>query len=64
MANKLGQYLKESADELKKVAWPTRKETYNYTILVIGVSLAIAFFLGALDILFTWGLEKIVNRGL
>lgn len=64
MANKLGEYLKESVDELKKVAWPTKKETYNYTLLVILVSLAISFFLGALDIIFTWGLEKILSRGL
>ena len=64
MANKLSIYIKESIEELKKVTWPTATETRNYTLLVIGVSLAVAFFLGALDIGFTFGLEKIVTRGI
>lgn len=63
MANKLTNYIKESAEELKKVTWPTAKETRNYTLLVIGVSLAVALFLGALDIIFTFGLEKILPIG-
>ena len=63
MANRLSLYLKESVEELKKVTWPTATETRNYTLLVIGVSLAVAFFLGALDILFTVGLEKLLSSG-
>ncbi len=60
MANKLSNYIMESVAELKKVSWPTPKETRNYTLLVIGVSLAVAFFLGALDLVFTYGLEKLI----
>ena len=63
MANRLSLYLKESVEELKKVTWPTATETRNYTLLVIGVSLVVAFFLGALDIIFTLGLEKFLSRG-
>lgn len=54
---KLVNYIKGSVEEMKKVTWPTKKETYNYTLLVVGISLAIAIFLGALDFLFTWLLE-------
>jgi preprotein translocase subunit SecE len=60
--DKLINYLKEAVAEMKKVTWPTRKETYNYTLLVIGVSLATAIFLGALDLIFSTGIEKIINR--
>ncbi len=60
--NKIVNYIKASIEEMKKVAWPTKKETYNYTLLVIGVSLAVAIFLGALDYVFNWGLELIINR--
>ena len=60
MANRLSGYIKESVEELKKVTWPTATETRNYTLLVIGVSLVVAFFLGALDIMFTYGLEKLI----
>lgn len=59
--NKLIQYIKGSAEEMKKVTWPTKKETYNYTLLVIGVSLATAIFLGALDYIFTEGLQYIIS---
>ena len=58
MANKLFNYIKESKDELKKVVWPSRKETVKYTLLVIGVSVATAIFLGALD----FGLNVVLER--
>ncbi|HZJ40999.1 MAG TPA: preprotein translocase subunit SecE [Candidatus Saccharimonadales bacterium] len=58
--NKLINYIKESISEMKKVTWPTKKETYNYTILVLGISLAVAAFLGALDFIFSLGLQLIV----
>ncbi len=57
--NKLTNYIVESIAEMKKVTWPTKKETYNYTILVIGISVAIALFLGLLDFLFTEGFQII-----
>ncbi len=60
--NKLTDYIKSSIEEMKKVTWPTKKETKNYTVLVIGISLAIAAFLGALDYIFTIGLEFIINK--
>lgn len=61
MANKLINYIKGSAEEMKKVTWPTKKETYNYTLLVIGISLGMAIFLGALDYIFNWFLKLIIS---
>lgn len=58
--NKITQYLKASIEEMKKVTWPTKKETYNYTILVISVSLGVALFLGLLDIIFNYGLQFLI----
>jgi len=60
--DKIINYIKASIEEMKKVTWPTKTETRNYTLLVIGVSLAMAFFLGALDYVFNWGLELIINK--
>lgn len=57
MINRLIQYIKDSKRELKKVVWPTRKQTINHTLLVIGFSLAVAAFLGAVD----YGLNKLVE---
>ena len=50
--SKLSNYIKESVAEMKKVTWPTKKQTYHYTLLVIGVSLGVALFLGVLDYIF------------
>jgi preprotein translocase subunit SecE len=62
MANKITNYIKGSIEEMKKVTWPTKKETINYTFLVIGVSLAVAIFLGALDYIFEFILQLIINK--
>ena len=61
MPNKLANYIRESKDELKKVVWPSRKETTKYTLLVIGISFGVAAFLGALDIGMTYLLEQVIK---
>jgi preprotein translocase subunit SecE len=60
--NKITTYLQESLAEMKKVTWPTRKETYNYTVLVIAISLGVAIFLGILDYIFSQGFQFIIYR--
>ena len=60
--NKLTNYIKESIAEMKKVTWPSKKETRNYTILVIGISIGVALFLGLLDYIFTTGFQLIINK--
>jgi len=46
---KLIKYIKDSRAELKKVVWPSKKETRNHTLMVIGISLGVAAFLGVVD---------------
>ncbi len=53
-------FLKEVRIELKRVTWPTRQQTIKYTLIVIGLSLAVAAFLGGLDFLFSWLLDRFV----
>ena len=45
-------FLKEVRTELSKVVWPTRKQTMRLTVIVIAISVAVGFYIGALDILF------------
>ena len=59
---KITEYINLSIQEMKKVTWPTKKETYNYTLLVIGISIAVALFLGGLDYIFTVSLEKVIIK--
>ena len=44
------QYLREVKIELKKVTWPTRKQTIGSTAVVIVLVVIISFFLGIVDI--------------
>ena len=48
-------------DELKKVSWPTRRQTIRLTVIVIGVSLIIGLYIGIIDILLTKGLEFVTK---
>ena len=56
------QYIIDSIAEMKKVDWPNRRQTIQYTIIVIGLSVGLAVFLGALDYGFNFGLEKIITK--
>jgi preprotein translocase subunit SecE len=59
--DKIKNYLIDSYRELKKVTWPTKKETTNHTILIITISLGMAVFLGSLDYFFSWVLERFIK---
>jgi preprotein translocase subunit SecE len=58
--NKVVNYIKEAKEELGKVVWPTRQELIRHTMIVVGVSLAVAAFLGVFDFVFNQVLETIV----
>jgi len=60
--NRLVNFLKEVKVELKKVNWPSRQETFRYTMIVICVSVAVATFLGGLDKLFGFLLDKFLIK--
>jgi preprotein translocase subunit SecE len=51
------QFLREVKVELKKVTWPSRKQTLGSTVVVLILVTIIAFFLGAVDI----GLSSLVK---
>ncbi len=59
-SKKVVSFLKEVRIELKRVTWPTRQETIKHTLIIIGFSLAVAAFLGGLDFLFSYLLNKFV----
>lgn len=60
--NKITTFIKEARAELRKVNWPTREQTVKYTALVIGLSLVVAVFLGALDYVFEYILRTFVIK--
>jgi preprotein translocase subunit SecE len=44
------QFLREVKIELKKVTWPTRKQTMGSTVVVIVLVMIISLFLGLVDV--------------
>lgn len=49
LPTKIVTFLREVKTETKRVNWPTKDETIRYTLIVLGVSLAVAAYLGGLD---------------
>jgi preprotein translocase subunit SecE len=59
--NRFILFLKDVRIELAKVNWPTRRELVNYTLVVIGLCLVLAVFLGGVDYLLQLGLNYLIN---
>jgi preprotein translocase subunit SecE len=57
MYEKIVQFLKEAKVELKKVTWPTPKQTLASTSVVIIVVILVSIFLGIVD----FGLAKVIR---
>ncbi len=49
---KVSKFANEVAEELARVKWPTREETWNQTMIVLVVSVVAAIILGVFDA--TW----------
>jgi preprotein translocase subunit SecE len=51
------QFLREVKVELKKVTWPSRKQTIGSTVVVIVLVIIVSLFLGIVDI----GLSSLIR---
>lgn len=52
---------REVVEELKRVSWPTKKQTIYLTMVVVVISLTIGLYIGIIDILLTKFLEFITR---
>ncbi len=46
-------HIKEAKGEVAFVKWPSKKQTIAYTVAIVVVSVIVAAYLGALDVLFS-----------
>jgi preprotein translocase subunit SecE len=58
----LSNYFKDTIAEMKQVTWPTQRQAFLYTILVVVISVLVSLFLGAFDHIFGMGIDYVVNR--
>lgn len=56
------QFLREVQGELRKVAWPTRPEVINYSIIVLVAIILLTSYIAALDFGFGDLLLKLFSR--
>ena len=57
------KFIGDTIAELKKVVWPTRRETIHLSIMVIIISIAVGAILGALDYAFTHIVDSLFLGG-
>jgi len=57
------EFTQEVLAEFRRVTWPTRQELVNSTVVVIVVTVILAFFLGGVDIALARVVEWILGGG-
>jgi preprotein translocase subunit SecE len=60
--DRMRTFLTEVRNELKRVSWPTRKEVYATTLVVILTSVFFGAYLFALDLFFNTVVQWIFRR--
>jgi preprotein translocase subunit SecE len=61
MIGNVNEFLANVKAELKKVTWPTRKDTYASTLIVIVLVLFSAVYLGGVDIILSRLIQLILG---
>ncbi len=56
------QFLREVKTELKKVTWPSRKDTLAGTLVVLVAVFIIAIFLGIVDSVLSNAIKELLKR--
>ena len=56
-------YVRGSRVELRKVVWPTRRESIQTTLLILVVVLILGAFLYGVDAVLLWGVKALTGRG-
>jgi preprotein translocase subunit SecE len=54
-------FLRQTYDELKQVVWPTRKEIFRLTSIVIIISVIMGLYIGGLDWIFTQAIQLVLK---
>ena len=61
MIEKIRQFLREFKIEMKKVTWPSRKETISSTMIVIVMVLIISMYLGVVDMVLSRAIAYVLS---
>lgn len=56
-------FIGDARSEVRKIVWPTRKETTQTTIMVMVMTVLIAAILWMFDSILTWIVKMVMGRG-
>jgi preprotein translocase subunit SecE len=56
-----GQFLEECWSELKRVHFPSRKETQAATLVVIVSVSVVGLYLGVVDVILSWVIHRVLH---
>jgi preprotein translocase subunit SecE len=56
-------FVLQARDEVRKVVWPTRKETVQTTMVIIATVLVVAVLLWLMDMVLLWGARLLTGHG-
>ena len=58
---RIGKWLKDMKSELKKVQWPTRKQTVNNTLIVIACVVVVGVFIWVFDFIANGAVQLLLD---
>ena len=59
--SRIGKWFKDMKSELKKVQWPTRKQTINNTLIVIACVVFVGIFIWLFDFVAQVGIDALIG---
>lgn len=57
------RYLVHTRKEVRQVVWPTRKETFQTTLIVVIAVIVVGIFLWLVDMFFLWAVKLLTGQG-
>ena len=57
------KFFKDARNEMRKVVWPTRHETFQTTLIVIGIVIVFAIIMWGVDVFLIWAVGLLTGQG-
>lgn len=57
------EFIGEARTEVRKVVWPTRKETIQTTLVVMAMVVVVAILLWIIDMFLMWAVKLLTGQG-
>ena len=63
LGQRIWGFARDARTEVRKVVWPTRQETVQTTLLVIGMVIVVGIMLWLIDMFLRWGVLVLTGQG-